>query len=341
MNKLVYRLKNNHVSYFLYFLKNTNWNKLITEIRFVTTSFGKNAFTVWLDMIFTSLSMGFSFHEYFYYSFYTKTKRERESYASMAYMYEYQLLNNPKPTRYYLENKHVFLAEYSNYIGRSWLNLSEASIHAVNSFLVGKEKAVLKNAMGGAGKSVKIISTNAFNAETLLSYSKSHNFNLIEEFVYQHKEIMALSPNSLNTIRLVTQISKSGEVDVIGTLLRMGIESNTDNLSTGGIACPIDPESGIISGPAISFDNTKPDYKTHPVSGMRFEGFEIPFWPKVLQICKEAALLHPENKSIGWDVAIKDDGPILIEGNHDWGARLWQMPGKQGLKHIAVKYFNK
>jgi len=28
----------------------------------------------------------------------------------------------------------------------------------------------------------------------------------------------------------------------------------------------------------------------------------------------------------------------LIEGNHDWGARVWQMPAGTGLKKILSKY---
>ena len=34
-------------------------------------------------------------------------------------------------------------------------------------------------------------------------------------------------------------------------------------------------------------------------------------------LCVNATSKYGDNKSIGWDVAIKQDGPILIEGNHD------------------------
>lgn len=340
MKKIFKRLKNNRLVYLGYFLKTTNRQKFWKDFRFVKGEFGYNPWFLFFDMIVSSLRIGSSFHEYYYYSFYKKNLAERTAFATMAYMYEYQLKNNPKPTRYYLEDKLVFLKEYASFSGRDWLNLNLINAKDVEIFIGKNEKAVLKNSKAGAGKKVEIIQLNGTTAEALLKYAREKSFDLLEEFVYQHHSLQKLSPNSLNTIRLITQINHLGGVEIIGSILRMGIDLNTDNLSTGGIACPIDPVSGIISGPAISFDNTKPDYESHPISGVKFEGFKIPYWKELITICKEAALLHPENKSIGWDVAVKNTGPILIEGNHDWGARLWQMPGKRGLKHIVEKYYH-
>jgi hypothetical protein len=65
-------------------------------------------------------------------------------------------------------------------------------------------------------------------------------------------------------------------------------------------------------------------------------GFQIPFWPETLKLAKDAARLHPQNRSIGWDIVVTPDGPGLIEGNHDWCKLVWQMPVKQGLKHLLA-----
>ena len=96
--------------------------------------------------------------------------------------------------------------------------------------------------------------------------------------------------------------------------------------------------NGKIESQGVSFDITVPDYELHPISNMKIEGFQIPYWNEVRELCIRAASKYQDNKSIGWDVAIKQDGPILIEGNHDWGARVWQMPAGKGLKNILSKY---
>lgn len=339
MQAIFYKIKNNSLVYFLYYLKKSNWKKLIREAKFVNNKYKIPKIKLYLDMVFSALVLGFSFHEYFYYSFYIKNRSERMKFASMSYMYEFQLNNNQKKYRFYLEDKIIFLKEYGNYIGREWLSLEKCTLNELEAFLVEKSKVVLKNSKGGAGKNVAVFSLKDHTAASLQDYAYQHHFDLVEEFVFQHPSLMKLSPNSLNTIRLITQLNRVGQVEIIGTILRMGIDLNTDNLSTGGIACPINLETGKLCGHGISFDITKPDYFSHPVSGLEFIGFQIPYWSEVKEICLSAAMLHPENKSIGWDVAIKNDGPILIEGNHDWGARLWQMPGKVGLKHVAKKYF--
>ncbi len=102
----------------------------------------------------------------------------------------------------------------------------------------------------------------------------------------------------------------------------------------------INEKTGVVEGPAVYSDITKPDEFKHPVTGVDIVGFQIPYWEESLELVKEAALLHKENRSIGWDVAITNKGPDLIEGNHDWCKLLWQLPVKKGLKSILDTYLN-
>ena len=67
---------------------------------------------------------------------------------------------------------------------------------------------------------------------------------------------------------------------------------------------------------------------------MKIVGFQIPFWKETLELVREAALLQTGNRSVGWDIAITDIGPELIEGNHNWCKLLWQLPVQRGLKQI-------
>ena len=41
---------------------------------------------------------------------------------------------------------------------------------------------------------------------------------------------------------------------------------------------------------------------------------------------------------LGWDVSITNDGPELLERNHDWCKLLWQLPVKKGLKQELIPY---
>jgi putative hexapeptide transferase family protein len=264
--------------------------------------------------------------------------KERREYASMGFMYEFQKKNNPPQKRVILSDKIKFFDAYKEFLGRSWMNPLLGSVKDIAAFIAGKEKIVLKGSTGGGGKNVKILRIAGNTPEKILQLAQELHFDILEEFVYQHDDLQRLAPNSLNTVRFITQLDQDGGVDIIGASLRMGIYKNTDNLSSGGITAKINVETGVIESDGVSFDITLPDYKVHPVSNMKIQGFRVPYWKEVRQLCVNATSKYGDNKSIGWDVAIKQDGPILIEGNHDWGARVWQMPAGTGLKKILSKY---
>ena len=85
-------------------------------------------------------------------------------------------------------------------------------------------------------------------------------------------------------------------------------------------------------------DITKPEESKHPITRIPIVGFEIPFWKETIAMVKEAALLHPQNRSIGWDIVITESGPGFIEDNHDWCKLLWQLPAKKGMKSVLEAY---
>ena len=75
----------------------------------------------------------------------------------------------------------------------------------------------------------------------------------------------------------------------------------------------------------------------HPDNSIVFEGFEIPFFKEAVEMSKDLHSKLYRVHSIGWDIAITQNGPVFIEGNS-----LWEVSGTQaavgGLKHIE-KYF--
>ncbi|MDZ7634143.1 MAG: sugar-transfer associated ATP-grasp domain-containing protein [Bacteroidales bacterium] len=129
-------------------------------------------------------------------------------------------------------------------------------------------------------------------------------------------------------------MNSQGEVVILGSRLRISVNSSVDNMAAGNIAAPIDDETGTIYGPAVYGDITRPDEVVHPVTGISIIGFQIPYWKETIELVKRAATMHTQNRSIGWDIAMTDEGPDLIEGNHDWCKLVWQLPVKKGLKPV-------
>lgn len=333
--------KFNRLVYFLYYLKNLNAAKFKHYLNFSSKKTSKSVFFIVIDIINSILKYNISILDYFYFRFYEKISEERYSWAGTGYMYEFQLAMNPKNKRDVIENKIKFLNNYKIFIKRSFADIKTLN-HDMDILtkLLGNssKKVVIKLSTGQVGAEVKILECGRLEPSSLLKVMSGYGYDLIEEFVVQHPDLMALSPTGLNTIRIFTQIEQSGGVKILGCRLRVSVNSTVDNMAAGNIAAPINEKTGIVCGPGVYSDITKQDVSIHPVTLQPIEGFQVPFWQETLKMAKEAALFNTANKSIGWDIAITSNGPELIEGNHNWCKLLWQLPVKKGLKPMIDQY---
>ncbi len=327
--------------YLIYYLKQSELKKTKPFASYTSKISGRSKRGLVLDSIKSVFIYNTSLTDYFYFSFFDKDKAERQKWAGTGYMYQYQRKMNPVSSRDVLADKAKFLEQYAKFISRKHLDISKSAnqqefISALLSNPVGK--LVLKNALGQVGAEVEVINSKEFTPESLIAYMRKNKFNLIEEFVVQHPSLMELSPTALNTLRIITQINSDGGVDILGARLRISVNSPVDNMAAGNLAAPIDINSGIINGFAVYSDIRKPNEHIHPVTGIKIQGFQLPFWEESLNLAVKAALHRPENKSIGWDIAICNNGPELIEGNHNWCKLLWQLPVNKGLKQSLVPF---
>ena len=326
--------------YLVYYLKNLNTKLYADFLDFAKHKTNKSKFLLMLDSVASTLRYKISLLEYFQFKFYEQTSIERNNWAGTGFMYEYQLKMNPKNSRNLLEDKIKFLLYFRNFVKRSFIvvNPKEDKHKELTQLLNNTSgKLVLKNAMGQVGAEVEVVQCKNFKPESLIRFMIENKYNLAEEFVIQHPAIMELSPSGLNTVRIFTQLYE-GKVDFLGARLRISVNSPVDNMAAGNLATPVNLESGIVEGPGVYSDITKNDEIYHPVTGKKIIGFQIPFWKETLVMATNAALNADGNLSVGWDIAITENGPELIEGNHNWCKLLWQLPVKKGLKPMIEKY---
>ncbi len=140
--------------------------------------------------------------------------------------------------------------------------------------------------------------------------------SVVQEYIEQHDEVSRFS-SSVNTIRIITLLSKVGSVIFLGAFMRFGVSNSfVDNTSQGGVKVGIDMKTGTLKGTACDFKSRV--YELHPTTGVMFEGFKIPFWNQVLQLATKVQKELPYSKLMGQDIAIGPSGPILIEINPDY-----------------------
>jgi hypothetical protein len=326
----------NRILYLGYYIKQMDWKKFSLFLDYTKQQSKKNKRTILLDILFSVFKYNISIIEYFQFRFFEKNKVERNTWAGTGYMFEFQLKMNPKNKRDVLDDKTKFYKKYKKFFLHEVADLKdlknkpELVLKLINN---PSGKLVFKVADGKCGVAVEIKNAKEFNTTSLIKFMVDNKFDLVEEFIIQHPKLNELSPSAVNTVRVITQLNQNNEVIVLGCRQRISVNSSVDNMAAGNLAAPIDEHTGVVFDSAVYSDITKTEVVKHPVSGVTIVGFEVPFWKETIEMAMEAAQLHPQNRSVGWDIVITENGPGLIEGNHDWCKLLWQLPVKKGLKY--------
>jgi hypothetical protein len=147
--------------------------------------------------------------------------------------------------------------------------------------------------------------------------------SLRQDFVVQprlenNRALADISNGALATARVFTIRNELGQYEATNAAFRMAIGKNNvvDNFHQGGLATAVDLKTGQI-GLATDM-GIRPDVgwrDTHPVSGIRFAGRILPDWSEAVALACAAHAAFPQHVIVGWDVAMLEDGPCIIEGN--------------------------
>ena len=144
---------------------------------------------------------------------------------------------------------------------------------------------------------------------------------IFESVVHQTEQFAAFNASSVNTVRFMTALYPDGSAKVIATFIKIGRAGRcVDNAGGGGnVDVCVDVETGEIRY-AIQFDgwhNVK-DIDCHPDNGNPLNGVIIENWEAVKADVMRFQQAFPYCKIAGWDIAITDEGPVVIEINDFW-----------------------
>ena len=311
-------------------------------IAHASKSSGEPRLRLLLESVLSSLTYNVSPLEYFQFGFPGKQRSYRNEWSGTGYMYEYQRVMNPPDARSVLDDKRKFFTAYNKFFRHQVFTFSELAADAeyFETLQTPSRKIVMKVSDGKCGSQVEVLDATGLSRETVLARMEDGGYDMAEQFVVQHPDLSRLSPSGVNTVRIITQLTSTGNVEILGCRLRISIDSEVDNLAAGNIAAPIDEQTGEVYGPAVYADIASTEETIHPVTKEPIVGFKVPFWADCLQLARDAALHDTRNRSIGWDIAVTDNGPGLIEGNHDWCKLVWQLPVKRGLRPLLDKHWS-
>lgn len=253
---------------------------------------------------------GFQVNEWFFYNV-----RNLSDYGKRLYITEgksrwhyYAVLNKPENTILF-DDKSKTYELFQKYYRREILTVRSAEDRqACDAFVAKYPEIIVKPIDGAGGKGVAVFAGESFD-ELMRKYEKGF---ILEPRIRNAREIADFHPQSLNTIRIVT-IRMDDKTIIPLSWMRLGKgDSCMDNVSSGGISCFIDVESGVI---IRALDKKNNFFIFHPDTHKQILGFTIPRWEEAKAIVKELAMVVPSNRFTGWDLALTDDGWALVEAN--------------------------
>jgi hypothetical protein len=163
---------------------------------------------------------------------------------------------------------------------------------------------------------------------------------IIQRKFQSHPVIRAVNASALNTTRIVTILDKGKPRYLTGFQAFATGTARTDSWDKGSIYVGIDTQNGCLK--EYGFHNLSDRVNSistrHPDSGVEFKGYRIPHLKEAVDLCVKAHRLFYNNFIIGWDVAITENGPLIVEANEKPGMNAVQCVDGGLRKQILACY---
>ncbi len=146
--------------------------------------------------------------------------------------------------------------------------------------------------------------------------------------------------DSLATVRVCILIDNA-DIKIPFAVLKLPSRENvTDSFwRPGNLACDVDTHSGEILGVRSKDALGVTEHALHPATGEPLLGEVVPMWDRVLDLAHCCApIFHPVRYQ-SMDIAITQEGPVLIEINTGGGFDLPQLASGKGFLTNEVREF--
>lgn len=292
---------------------------------------------------------GIRFDEFFQYEFDKKDENFKKAYLGENEKRAYLDLLNPKKYYVVARNKyfsHLFLENVGikthclycyydpEYVGIQGDGKIAYDLNTTLEILRKNnvQECVIKPVEGTHGVGVCLIRSMEYLADDCvmrrydgdvvkLSEVLSTEAMIFEEIVKQTRQFGDFNPSSVNTVRIVSTLYPDGEVRFASFWLRIGRSGRcVDNAGDGGnINASIDLNDGTIYN-SIQFNGWRniKNIDSHPDTGVQLAGIKVDHWNRIKNEIVKFQQSMPILKAIGWDVAITDMGPVILEINDFW-----------------------
>jgi len=143
---------------------------------------------------------------------------------------------------------------------------------------------------------------------------------LFQTLMRPHPSLVPITGNRVSTVRMFVLSDDEGCVLLRASWKIPAFENGADNFwRAGNILAGIDVETGRLGRTLRRTRFGTEPVKEHPLTDARFEDLRFPEWDAMRDTVLQAAPNLPGCFFQGWDVALTDQGPVLVELEGDGG----------------------
>lgn len=143
---------------------------------------------------------------------------------------------------------------------------------------------------------------------------------LFQTRLVPHPKIAEIVGNQIATVRMFVLVDDDGPVLLRAAWKIPGGKSVADNFwRSGNMLGSLDVDTGEVMRVLRRTKLGTEQVHAHPVSGVCFDGLKFPHWDRMKDMVMRGAAALPKCHVQGWDVALTDRGPVLVELEGDGG----------------------
>jgi hypothetical protein len=143
---------------------------------------------------------------------------------------------------------------------------------------------------------------------------------LFQSRLSPHPDIVSVVGDQIGTVRMFILADDDGPVLLRAAWKIPSGESVADNFwRSGNMLGGLDVETGRVIRVLRRTASGTQVVDTHPKTGASFQGLVFPHWDQMRDVVMRGAAAVPSCHFQGWDVALTDRGPVLVELEGDGG----------------------
>lgn len=155
---------------------------------------------------------------------------------------------------------------------------------------------------------------------------------LLQDQLVPHPDVARLTGPGISGVRVLVTIEADGPRVIGATWKIIGGDAIADNAwRDGNLVGALDLETGEVTR-VLRMRGVDVDEMTHhPATGEALVGARLPHWDEVVGLCRRYAPMAHKVRFQGWDIAICESGPVIIEVNTGSSFQLTQLAHGEGI----------